>query len=135
MRKVSRNTPTSRSAKSSRATRNDPFRGQVAVGDFRYGEAWRSQMSCIAPSLMIPFDRSDHAIAESRQVSTAQSIAGERHSLSAARLGTQLPPPDPKFGGVIKENASQSKAWWAPRVVPPKGAPNVLLILTDDVGF
>jgi hypothetical protein len=39
--------------------------------------------------------------------------------------GKQLPPPDPKFGGVIKENAAQSKAWWAPRVVPPKGAPNI----------
>src|SRR5258707_794038 len=49
--------------------------------------------------------------------------------------GKQLPPPDPKFGGVIKENAAQSKAWWAPRVVPPKSAPNVLLIMTDDVGF
>ena len=49
--------------------------------------------------------------------------------------GKQLPPPDPKFGGVIKPNAVKSKAWWAPRVVPPKGAPNVLLIMTDDVGF
>ena len=49
--------------------------------------------------------------------------------------GKQLPPPDPKFGGVIKEKASESKAWWAPRVVPPKGAPNVLLIMTDDAGF
>ena len=49
--------------------------------------------------------------------------------------GKQLPPPDPKFGGVIKEKASESKAWWAPRVVPPKGAPNVLLIMTDDSGF
>jgi hypothetical protein len=49
--------------------------------------------------------------------------------------GNQLPPSDPKFGGVIKENAAQSKAWWAPRIVPPKGAPNVLPILTDDVGF
>jgi hypothetical protein len=49
--------------------------------------------------------------------------------------GNQLPPPDPKFGGVIEENALQSKAWWAPRVVPPKGAPNILLIMTDDCGF
>src|SRR6185369_9591640 len=37
--------------------------------------------------------------------------------------------------GVIKENAAQSKAWWAPRVVPPAKAPNVLLIMTDDCGF
>ena len=36
---------------------------------------------------------------------------------------------------MIKEKASESQAWWAPRVVPPKGAPNVLLIMTDDVGF
>jgi arylsulfatase len=49
--------------------------------------------------------------------------------------GKQLPPPDPKFGGVIREKASDSRAWWAPRVVPPKGAPNVLLIMTDDAGF
>src|SRR5499427_8041788 len=49
--------------------------------------------------------------------------------------GKQLPPPDPKFGGVIKDNALQSKAWWAPRIVPPKQAPNILLIMTDDSGF
>src|SRR5216110_428689 len=49
--------------------------------------------------------------------------------------GKQLPPPDPKFGGVIKNDALQSKPWWAPRVVPPKQAPNVLLIMTDDSGF
>jgi arylsulfatase A-like enzyme len=49
--------------------------------------------------------------------------------------GNQIPPPDPKFGGVIKEKASESTPWWAPRVVPPKGAPNVLLIMTDDQGF
>jgi arylsulfatase A-like enzyme len=49
--------------------------------------------------------------------------------------GKQLPPPDPTFGGVIKDNALQSKAWWPPRIVPPKGAPNVLLIMTDDSGY
>ena len=49
--------------------------------------------------------------------------------------GNQLPPPDPKFGGVIKQKAADSKRWWPPRIVPPKGAPNVLLIMTDDCGF
>ena len=49
--------------------------------------------------------------------------------------GKQLPQPDPTFGGVIKERASESTPWWAPRVVPPKGAPNVLLIMTDDDGY
>jgi len=54
---------------------------------------------------------------------------------TATISGRQLPPPDPEFGGVIREGALQSKAWWPPRVVPPKGAPNVLLIITDDAGF
>jgi arylsulfatase len=36
---------------------------------------------------------------------------------------------------VIKEDAKNSKPWWPPRVVPPKGAPNVLLIMTDDQGY
>jgi arylsulfatase A-like enzyme len=49
--------------------------------------------------------------------------------------GNRLPPPDPKFGGVVKEKASESIPWWAPRIVPPQGAPNVLLIMTDDAGF
>jgi arylsulfatase A-like enzyme len=49
--------------------------------------------------------------------------------------GKQLPPPDPKFGGVIKESAVDSKPYWPPTVVPPKGAPNVLLIMTDDQGY
>ena len=67
----------------------------------------------------------------------AQQITGVSGSPSATTTitGKQLPPPDPKFGGVIKEKASESKPWWPPRVVPPKGAPNVLLIMTDDQGF
>lgn len=49
--------------------------------------------------------------------------------------GRQLPAPDPAFGGVIKDDALQSTPWWAPRIVPPKDAPNILLIITDDAGF
>ncbi len=66
-----------------------------------------------------------------------QQVTGVLGSPSATTTisGKQLPPPDPMFGGVIKDNAAQSKAWWAPRVVPPKQTPNVLLIMTDDVGF
>jgi hypothetical protein len=49
--------------------------------------------------------------------------------------GKQIPPPPMKFGGVIEESAKNSKPYWPPRVVPPKGAPNVLLIMTDDQGY
>ena len=68
---------------------------------------------------------------------TAQQVVGQLGSPDATTTisGRQLPPPDPKFGGVIKDDALQSKPWWAPRVVPPAKAPNVLLIITDDAGF
>ena len=67
----------------------------------------------------------------------AQQVTGTPGSPGATTSidGKQLPPPDPAFGGVIKDGALQSTPWWAPRVVPPKGAPNVLLIITDDAGF
>ena len=70
-------------------------------------------------------------------LATAQQVTGVLGSPHATTTldGKQLPPPDPKFGGVIKEKAPESTPWWPPRVVPPKGAPNVLLIMTDDVGF
>ena len=67
----------------------------------------------------------------------AQEINGTPGSPSATTTipGNQLPAPDPKFGGVIKDDALQSEPWWAPRIVPPKQAPNILLIMTDDSGF
>ena len=49
--------------------------------------------------------------------------------------GKYLPPQPPKFGGVINLDAAHSKPYWPPTVVPPKGAPNVLLIMTDDAGY
>jgi arylsulfatase A-like enzyme len=67
----------------------------------------------------------------------AQQITGTPGSPSATTTidGKQLPPEPPKFGGVIKEDATDSKPYWPPSVVPPKGAPNVLLIMTDDQGY
>ena len=67
----------------------------------------------------------------------AQQTTGTPGSPGATTTidGKQLPPPDPKFGGVIKDTAADSKPYWPPSVVPPKGAPNVLLIMTDDQGY
>src|ERR1700709_891209 len=67
----------------------------------------------------------------------AQQVTGTLGAPSATTTipGTQLPPPAPKFGGVIKQSAKDSQTWWPPRVVPPKSAPNVLLIMTDDQGY
>lgn len=68
---------------------------------------------------------------------SAQQINGSPGAPDATMSidGRQLPAPAPAFGGVIKDDALQSTPWWAPRIVPPKGAPNVLLIMTDDSGY
>lgn len=55
----------------------------------------------------------------------AQQVTGTLGSPSATTTipGNQLPPPAPKFGGVIKDDALSSKPWWPPTVVPPKARP------------
>ncbi|WP_183806424.1 arylsulfatase [Rhizobium sp. BK316] len=76
-------------------------------------------------------------LACSAWTASAQQVTVEPGSPGATTSidGKQLPAPDPAFGGVIKDDALQSKPWWAPAIVPPKDAPNVLLIITDDAGF
>jgi arylsulfatase A-like enzyme len=68
---------------------------------------------------------------------SAQQVTGVLGAPSATTTidGKQIPPPPMQFGGVIKDSAKDSTSWWPPRVVPPKGAPNVLLIMTDDQGY
>ena len=85
--------------------------------------------------------RSQRFVAADRQAASPAPAEAQTHGkigmpgATTTIPGTQLPAPDPKFGGVIEPGALQSKAWWAPRVVPPKGAPNILVIMTDDSGF
>jgi hypothetical protein len=76
-------------------------------------------------------------VALAASATSAQQINGVAGSPDATMTlsGKQLPPPPMKFGGVIKESYKDSKPWWPPRVVPPKGAPNILLIMTDDQGY
>jgi arylsulfatase A-like enzyme len=67
----------------------------------------------------------------------AQQITGTPGSPSATMTidGKQLPAPPQKFQGKIGKTAPESKPYWPARIVPPKGAPNVLLIMTDDAGY
>ena len=39
------------------------------------------------------------------------------------------------FGGKIGDDWRDSEPWWPPVPTPPEGAPNVVLIVLDDVGF
>ena len=76
------------------------------------------------------------AIFASRSAS-GQQIDGTPGSPASTVIidGKQIPPSPFPFGGVINETAAASKPYWPPRVVPPKGAPNILLIMTDDQGY
>lgn len=42
---------------------------------------------------------------------------------------------NPEFKGKIAKKYEDSVEWWAPKVRPPKDAPNVIVFLLDDVGF
>src|SRR5215470_18227551 len=67
----------------------------------------------------------------------AQAISGVPGSPSATITipGDQIPAPPQKFGGQIDRDVTKSKPYWPARIMPPKGAPNVLLIITDDSGY
>ena len=39
------------------------------------------------------------------------------------------------FGGSIGDDWRTSEPWWPPVATPPEGAPNVMLVVLDDVGF
>ncbi|MHC4254588.1 MAG: sulfatase-like hydrolase/transferase, partial [Planctomycetota bacterium] len=40
-----------------------------------------------------------------------------------------------EFGGKISRSYEESVEWWPEEVRPPKGAPNIIIFLLDDVGF
>jgi len=70
-------------------------------------------------------------------VANAQETTGVPGSPSATTTidGHYLPPAPQPFGGEIGLDAKDSKPYWPAQVVPPKGAPNILLIMTDDAGY
>ena len=103
----------------------------VTVADLKAQNKLGSDTIKVGQKLVVAADAAEGGPAGAPQVTGTLGSPSATTTIS----GEQLPPPAPKFGGVIKDDALQSKPWWAPRVVPPKDAPNVLLILTDDAGF
>lgn len=57
--------------------------------------------------------------------------------MTRERTRDHLPIPDPPYEGPVHEDASDPEAVFPPieRLRPPAGAPNVLIVLLDDVGF
>lgn len=55
--------------------------------------------------------------------------------LGAMADGAQLPRPDAPFSGVVGKTTADSKPAYAPALKAPAGAPNILIVMTDDTGF
>ena len=62
-------------------------------------------------------------------------VCGALFATSPVFAQTQLPQPDPTFDGKIGQTYEDSTPSYPKPLKAPKGAPNVLLILLDDVGF
>jgi arylsulfatase len=69
---------------------------------------------------------------ESSSTNSAQDHASSGNATSAEEV---LPHAEPPFKGKIARTAKESTPDFPKEVAAPQGAPNVLLILTDDVGF
>ena len=95
----------------------------IAALAFSCASAPSQQASTVAPATVISAD--------------VRETTGARGSPDATTTidGRYLPPPPQRFQGKIDLNAAQSRPAWPARVAPPKDAPNILLIMTDDVGF
>ena len=67
----------------------------------------------------------------------AQTITGTPGSPAAKTTvnGLQIPAPPQEFQGKIERNAADFNPFWPATIEPAKGAPNVLLIMTDDTGY
>jgi arylsulfatase A-like enzyme len=65
----------------------------------------------------------------------ALSVCTASAQQSPPRDGSVLPIPAPPFEGKIGKTFEDSKQDYPQPVQPPKGAPNVVLILVDDLGF
>ncbi len=77
------------------------------------------------------------AIMTATRPASAQQTTGEPCSANATTTvdPKYVPPPPSNFGGQINMTAKTSTPCWPARHVAPKGAPNVLLIMTDDQGY
>src|SRR6266446_6101684 len=57
--------------------------------------------------------------------------------LHRCQIGESTVPkqPNPPFQGEVRATVKDSTPWWPPRPKAPVGAPNILVVLFDDVGF
>jgi arylsulfatase len=99
----------------------------VTVADLKEGNRLGSDLIKVGQKLVIAVGAPAGAVQVTGTLGTPNA--------TTTIPGNRLPAPSPAFGGKIENGALQSTPWWPPRIVPPKEAPNILLIMTDDAGF
>src|SRR5580704_1479521 len=110
---------------------------QVRAADTGPQQAINSPSPVTPTACRLQADRRQLLLAQADSNTTKASGASDQTastpgspSGTATIDGKYVPNPAAKFGGVINLNAKDSKPYWPPQIVPPKGAPNVLLIMT-----
>jgi hypothetical protein len=86
------------------------------------------------------FDQLAHAQPETPGDAKKKPAKGEAGGIfsppGTSDSGTVVPAPgEPPFKGKISRTVDESTSDWPPLARAPKGAPNVLYIVLDDVGF
>jgi arylsulfatase A-like enzyme len=102
----------------------------MAVTGTRNTRLPRAETLLAGAALVASFVLSPH-IANTQEITGKPGAPGATTTID----GRYLPPPPQPFTGQIEPNAAQSTPAWPMLVAPQKGAPNILLIMTDDVGF
>ncbi len=94
----------------------------------------KRQWSLLGFGLVLALAAQDHSLAKTAAPSGAQKASSQAEpewQPNRSNLPIQLK----EFDGVVRRNVIDSQSSFPPLVRAPKGAPNVLIIMTDDVGF
>ena len=102
----------------------------MAVTGIRNTHLPRVETLLAGAALVVSFVLSPH-IANTQETTGKPGAPGTTTTID----GRYMPPQTPPFAGHIEPNEAQSTRAWPTLVTPPKGAPNILLIMTDDEGF
>jgi hypothetical protein len=90
---------------------------------------------CLAAAPVTTTELTGSALAEPRAVASDTTVGTGGSPAKDAIDRTKLPLAEFKFQGTIGKSYSDCKQDWPKVPTPPEGAPNVVAILLDDVGF
>jgi arylsulfatase A-like enzyme len=91
-------------------------------------------MTTICKKVVLVFVALSWSLISGSSTVLAQAPAPKQSDAPAQR-GSILPYPPLPFKGIIGRTTADSKSYFPQPVKAPQGAPNILLILTDDIGF